>query len=36
MPFFFTVSIFLGDLSYPVELLQGRQVVTLVVCYVIQ
>lgn len=35
MPFFFSGRVFLGDLSYPVELLQGRQVVTLVVDYVI-
>lgn len=35
MPFYFSVSIFL-DLSYPLELLQVRQVVPLVVDYVIQ
>lgn len=36
MPFYFSVSAFSGDLSYPLEQLQVRQVVTLVVDYVMQ
>lgn len=35
MQFFFSGRVFLGDLSYTVELLQGKQVVKLVVGYVI-
>lgn len=36
MPFYFSESVFMGELSYPLELLQARQVVTFVVDYVIQ